>query len=135
MGPLPNPYPLAHTPLSLRFDPPSRSLNHQDVQNCLGVGQRAIDKVRLLRMGDKPIPRQPPGLSYGSRTVYITITRSQRQHVPVVITYNDSSAILGAFWFKSIREGDYQRWADVVVTTTGEFVGQVLLAKIWGDER
>ncbi|KAI4197897.1 MAG: hypothetical protein LQ350_005656 [Teloschistes chrysophthalmus] len=132
-GPLPNPYPLANTPLSLRFEPPGRPLNHQDVQNCLGVGQRAI-QVHLKKMGDGPIPRQVPGLSYGSRTVDIAISRSQRRYVPVVITYNDSSEILKAFSIKSVHEGDFQRWADVLVTATGQFVGQVLLAKIWGDE-
>ncbi|KAL9578495.1 MAG: hypothetical protein Q9212_005682 [Teloschistes hypoglaucus] len=131
--PLPNPYPLANTPLSLRFEPPSRPLNHQDVQNCLAVGKRAID-LHLAKTGDGPIPRRVPGLSYGSRTVDIAISRSQHQQSPVVITYKHSSEILKAFSSKSMHEGDFQRWADVLVTATGQFVGQVLLAKIWGDE-
>ncbi|KAL8761358.1 MAG: hypothetical protein Q9184_002523 [Pyrenodesmia sp. 2 TL-2023] len=126
---LPNPYPMPSTPFSLDFrdeHDESQALPSDAVMDCFRtIRHEVVNTVR--RYGNRPLP----SLGYQISGVDLDIV-SAHEHEGSPVTYMDSLAILSVLMKKMVAEGFRERYADIVMTNGGEFMGDVQVSA--GDD-
>ena len=123
LGPIPNPYVLSDSDLSLDFEQPSSYLVPNDVVNCIVSARQRITR-RISEQGETRVTI--PSIWFRWRSVEFWVFVEQG---PRGVTLTDTLAILDAFAMKSGREGFWIRWANIVLTEGGQMVGQALLGR------
>lgn len=115
-----NPYPMPGTPFSLDFHddhgmgPP---LDSGAVINCLTTIRHEVAQ-RIQRYGNRPLA----SLGYRISNLDFDIVSAHGQ-AGGPVTYQDFLAVLGAFAQKMSREGYRARYALILMTHGGEFIG------------
>ncbi|KAL8788389.1 MAG: hypothetical protein Q9195_007347 [Heterodermia aff. obscurata] len=123
LGPVPNPYVLSNSDLSIDFEEPMSELVPNDVVNCIVSARQRITH-RISKSGEAQITIP---LWFSWRSVEFRVFAEQ---VPRVVTLTDTLAILDAFAIKSGVEGFRSRWANIIVTEGAQIVGQAVLAHV-----
>lgn len=117
------------TPFSLDFRDgyvESQALPSDAVMNCFQtIRHEVVTKVR--RYGNRPLS----SLGYQISNIDLDIV-SAHEHEGSPITYLDILAILGALTKKMNAEGFRERYAEIVMTHGGEFMGDVQVSA--GDD-
>ncbi|KAI4200318.1 MAG: hypothetical protein LQ346_002396 [Caloplaca aetnensis] len=121
LDPIPNPYPLPHSELSIEFDEPGTSLRRRDVTECIFLARRKV-LAHIEEHGEGPMP---PGLAYSWRSVEFRLFQMPHQHR---VTLNDTLDILAAYAIKEGREGFASLWGTIIPTEHHEqVVAQAIL--------
>ncbi|KAL8926845.1 MAG: hypothetical protein Q9208_002654 [Pyrenodesmia sp. 3 TL-2023] len=119
---LPNPYPMPSTPFSLDFRDGhggSQALPPNAVVDCFrAIRHEVVSNVR--RHGNRALSN----LGYGVSGIHLDVV-SAHEHEGSPLTYIDLLAILSALAKKMAAEGFQERYAEVVMTDGGEFMGAV----------
>ena len=121
IGPIPNPYVLPDSDLSVDFDEPLSDLVPNDVFNCIVSARRRVTR-QISERGEGPITIPTIWFTWKSVEFRIFAEQVQRR-----VTLNDTLDILNAFAIKSGLEGFRSRWGSIMVTHGGQIIGQVLL--------
>ena len=121
IDPIPNPYALSDSDLSVDFEQPVSNLEPIDVVNCIVSARQRITR-HISKHGDGPITI--PSIWFTWRSVEFRVFAEE---VPRRVTLNDTLDILNAFAIKSGREGFQSRWGVIIVTEGGQLVGQAVL--------
>ncbi|KAL8897408.1 MAG: hypothetical protein Q9207_007233, partial [Kuettlingeria erythrocarpa] len=126
---LPNPYPMAGTPFSLDFHErygEGQALPSDAVLSCFQmVRHEIVSKVR--RHGNRPLA----SLGYRISEIDLDIV-STHAHEGSPVTYLDFLVVLGALTKKMTVEGFRTRYAAIVMSDGGEFMGDVQVSP--GDD-
>lgn len=127
--PIPNPYPIPNTDLSIFFDPPELPIPRTDAVCCITYARQQI-LLHTEKFGDGPIPA---GLRYRWGFVRLDILPSK---VPGHrrLTYDETIGMIGAYSVKMTREGFFGRSASISVTEGGEVLAFVRLGAAVGNE-
>ncbi|KAL8658489.1 MAG: hypothetical protein Q9202_007543, partial [Teloschistes flavicans] len=123
LPPLPNPYPLPDSDLSIDFEEPTYFLLARDVVDCF-TSARAQIRRYMHRHPDRPIPLANPPLTYIWRSVkFLFYPESTRRG----FTFKDLLAVLDAFALKSSHEGYLSRRGFILADAEAQHVGRALL--------
>ncbi|KAI4181689.1 MAG: hypothetical protein LQ346_006726 [Caloplaca aetnensis] len=124
---LPNPYPMAGTPFSLDFHEEygeGQALPPVAVMSCFQtIRHEIVSKVR--RHGNRPLT----SLGYQISEIDLDIV-SAHEHEGSPVTYLDFLAALGVLTKKMAAEGFRTRYAAIVMTDGGEFMGDVEVSPV-----
>ena len=121
LGPVPNPYVIHDSDLSIDFEEQMSELVPNDVVDCIVSARRRITR-RISQHGEARVTI--PSIWFTWRSVEFRVFVEQ---VPRRVTLNDTLDILDAFAIKSGLEGFQSRWANIIVTQGGQIVGQAVL--------
>ena len=121
LGPIPNPFVLSHSDLSLDFQEPMSHLIPNDVVSCIVNARRRVTR-RISEHGEGPITI--PTIWFTWRSVEFRILAQQ---VARRVTLNDTLSVLDAFAIKTGHEGFQSRWANIITNPGGQMVGQAIL--------
>ncbi|KAL8737989.1 MAG: hypothetical protein Q9181_001171 [Wetmoreana brouardii] len=125
LDPIPNPYPLPNSDLSLDFEEPISSVSAIDTRDCISYAREQI--LHLIQQhGDGQVPIN---FRYVWRTVGFMVFREVTQRG---FTYNDTLDVLGAYAIKLGREGYRSRWA-IVLTGGGQIIATALITRVVND--
>lgn len=132
LQPLPDPFPIAHTPFSLDFHDGVPLITPTDFYDCVNRAHSGIE-VYMTRMGDCPIPASlfPRIFMYRCATLFFELLIEDSPSPPTRhIRWSDTLKILQVLGWKMGREGFRQRIAWIIVTQTGEDLGALILTRI-----
>ena len=121
LDPLPNPYPVPNTRITLNFDPHHQSLFAPDVIGCL---QKAQDEFfKHIREEGDDVFISPLDVNYKTAGIRITPTVAPLPH----FWYNDTFAVLEGIGQKMSHEGYWRWYAEVHETQGYAFLGAVVV--------
>lgn len=125
LHPIPNPYPLPNSDLSVDFDEPGQPLPSNHVFECIFRARRKV--VEFIEEHGEG--RVPDGLAYRWRSVEFRVFPEQHQRQ---LTLNDTLKVLTAYGYKNGQEGCRSRWATIVVTGAQpeQIIGTALLGPV-----
>ena len=121
LDPIPNPFVLSDSDLSIDFEEQMSDLVPNDVVDCIVSARRRITR-RISQHGEGRVTI--PSIWFVWRSVEFRVFAEQ---VPRRVTLNDTLNILDAFAIKSGREGFQSRWATIIITQGGQIVAQAVL--------
>ncbi|KAI4198827.1 MAG: hypothetical protein LQ346_002675 [Caloplaca aetnensis] len=125
LHPMPNPYPMPGTNLSIFFHQVPLRLAPSDATDCINHARRQVT-WHIGQFGNQFLPRR---IFYRCRTIGFEIEAVQPPPERR-LTYSDTIAILAAYARRIGQNGSFLCFAQVLVTETGEVIGEALLSPL-----
>ena len=122
LNPMPNPYPLPISDLSVDFEEPGQHLSRVDVIECITLAHRKM----LQYIHDHGEGHIPSNLAYNWKSVAFMVFPERGSRY---LTLHETLKVIDAYAIKNGREGSNARWGNIIVTGAHpeQLIGSALL--------